>query len=90
MNKTELTKAVADKAGLTQQDAKKAIDATIDAIIEALKTGDKVALVGFGTFAVSERGARQGINPQTKAVIEIAAKKQAKFKAGKELDEAIQ
>ena len=90
MNKTELTKAVAAKAGLTQADAKKAIDATLEAITEALKAGDKVALIGFGTFAVATREARQGINPQTKAVIEIAAKKQAKFKAGAELDKAVQ
>lgn len=90
MNKTELTKAVAAKAGLTQVDAKKAIDATIDAITEALKAGDKVALIGFGTFSVSERPERQGINPQTKAVIKIAAKKQPKFKAGAELDAAVQ
>ncbi len=90
MNKTELTKAVAAKAGLTQVDAKKAIDATIDVITKVLKAGDKVALIGFGTFAVSERPARQGINPQTKAVIKIAAKKQAKFKAGAELDAAVQ
>ncbi|MBQ7496029.1 MAG: HU family DNA-binding protein [Bacteroidaceae bacterium] len=90
MNKTELTKAVAAKAGLTQVDAKKAIDATIESITEALKAGDKVALIGFGTFAVAQREARQGINPQTKAVIKIAAKKQAKFKAGAELDAAIQ
>ena len=89
MNKTELTKAIAAKAGLTQVDAKKALDATIDAITAALKAGDKVALIGFGTFAVAERPARQGINPQTKQVIEIAAKKQAKFKAGAELDAAI-
>ena len=89
MNKTELTKAIAAQAGLTQVDAKKALDATIAAITKALKDGDKVALIGFGTFAVSERPARQGINPQTKAVIKIAAKKQAKFKAGAELADAL-
>ena len=90
MNKTELTKAVAAKAGLTQVDSKKAIDATLAAITEALKAGDKVALIGFGTFAVAKRPARAGINPLTKAPIKIAAKKQAKFKAGAELDAAIQ
>ncbi|MBR1682517.1 MAG: HU family DNA-binding protein [Bacteroidaceae bacterium] len=90
MNKTELTSAIAAKAGLSKVDAKKALDAAIEAITEALKAGDKVALIGFGTFAVAERGERQGINPQTKQAIKIAAKKQAKFKAGAELDAAIQ
>jgi DNA-binding protein HU-beta len=90
MNKTDLTNAIAAKAGLTKADAKKALEATIEAITEALKAGEKVALIGFGTFAVSERGARTGINPQNKAVINIAAKKLAKFKAGAELDAAIQ
>lgn len=90
MNKTDLTNAIAAKAGLTKVDAKKALDATIAAITEALKGGDKVALIGFGTFAVAERPAREGINPQTKAPIKIAAKKLAKFKAGAELDAAIQ
>ena len=90
MNKTELTNIIADKAGLTKADAKKALDATIDAITQALKDGDKVSLIGFGTFAVSERPEREGINPQTKAPIKIIAKKLAKFKAGAELDAAIQ
>lgn len=90
MNKTELSKTVAVKAGLTQAQAKKAVDAAIEAITEALKTGDKVALIGFGTFSVAERPEREGINPLTKAPIKIAAKKQAKFKAGAELDAAIQ
>ena len=89
MNKTELTNAIAAKAGLTKADAKKALEATIEAISEALKAGDKVALVGFGTFAVSERPAREGINPATKAKIKIAAKKVAKFKAGAELADAL-
>ena len=62
MNKTDLTNAIAAKAGLTKVDAKKALDATIDAITEALKAGEKVALIGFGTFAVVEREARQGVN----------------------------
>jgi DNA-binding protein HU-beta len=90
MNKTDLTNAIAAKAGLTKVDAKKALDATIDAITEALKAGEKVALIGFGTFAVVEREARQGVNPRSGEAIEIAAKKLAKFKAGAELDAAIQ
>jgi DNA-binding protein HU-beta len=90
MNKTELTSAVAAKAGLTKVDAKKAIDATIAAITEALKAGDKVALIGFGTFAINKRPERQGVNPQTGKAIKIAAKKLAKFKAGAELEAAIQ
>ena len=89
MNKTELVGYIAAKAGLSKADSKKALDATIEAIAEALKAGEKVSLVGFGTFAVAERPARQGINPATKAPISIAAKKVAKFKAGADLDGAI-
>ena len=89
MNKGEFVKAIADKAGLTQADAKKAVDATLEVITEALKAGDKVALVGFGTFSVAEKAARTGINPSTKKAIKIAAKKVAKFKAGAELAEAV-
>ena len=89
MNKTELVSSIAEKSGLSKVDAKKALDATIATIANALKAGDKVALVGFGTFAVAERLERQGINPATKAPITIAAKKVAKFKAGAELDSAI-
>jgi len=89
MNKSELVSAIAAKAGLSKVDAKKALDATVEAISEALKAGDKVALVGFGTFSVAERGAREGINPLTKQKITIAAKKSAKFKAGAELTEAL-
>ena len=74
---------------MSKVDAKKALDATIATIADALKAGDKVALVGFGTFAVAERPERQGINPATKAPITIAAKKVAKFKAGADLDSAI-
>ena len=70
-------------------DSKKALEGTIDAITAALKEGDKIALVGFGTFSVEERAARTGINPATREKIEIAAKKVAKFKAGAELSEAI-
>ena len=81
MNKTELVNAVASKAGLTKVDAKKALDATVEAIVEAVKKGDKVALVGFGTFAKTKRAARQGVNPATGAKIKIAAKEVFKFKA---------
>jgi DNA-binding protein HU-beta len=89
MNKSELVAAVAAKAGLSKVDAKKAVDAVVASVTEALKAGDKVALVGFGTFSVAERAARQGINPATKAKITIPAKKTAKFKAGAELNAAI-
>ena len=85
MNKTELVSAIAEKAGLTKVDAKNALDATLDAISEALAQGDKIALVGFGTFSVAEKGSRTGINPATKAKIEIPARKAVKFKAGAEL-----
>lgn len=89
MNKTELVSSIAEKAGLSKADSKKALDACVEAIVEALKSGDKVSLVGFGTFAISERPARQGINPLTKAPITIAAKKVAKFKAGADLENAV-
>lgn len=89
MNKNELVSAVAEKAGLTKVDAKKAIDATTAVIADALKAGDKVALIGFGTFSVAERGERKGINPATGAAITIAAKKAAKFKGGAELTAAL-
>ncbi len=89
MNKSELVAAVAVKAGLSKVDAKKAVEAVTATIAETLKAGDKVALVGFGTFSVAERAARQGINPLTKQKITIAAKKSAKFKAGAELNAAL-
>ena len=89
MNKTELIEKIAAGAGLSKADAKKALDATTAAIKDALVAGDKIQLVGFGTFSVNERPARTGINPSTKAKIQIAAKKVAKFKAGAELSEAI-
>ncbi|MCI5647220.1 MAG: HU family DNA-binding protein [Bacteroidales bacterium] len=88
MNKTELVNAIA-AAGLTKADSKKALDATLAAISGALKAGDKVALLGFGTFAITERPARTGINPANKQKIEIPAKKVIKFKAGAELAEAV-
>lgn len=89
MTKTDLVSAIAEKAGLSKADAKKAVDACVESIIDALKGGDKVSLIGFGTFAVAERPARQGINPSNKQPITIAAKKVAKFKAGAALDAAI-
>ena len=89
MNKTELIYKIAEGAGLTKADAKKALEATTAAIKDALVAGDKVALIGFGTFSVNERPAREGINPATKQKITIAAKKVAKFKAGADLDEAL-
>ena len=85
MNKTELVAKIAEGAGLSKVDAKKALDATLEAITNAVKEGDKVALVGFGTFDVTERAERQGINPATKETITIPAKKVVKFKAGADL-----
>ena len=89
MNKSELVEKIAAGAGISKVDAKKAIDATVAAIKDALAAGDKVALVGFGTFSVNERPAREGINPSTKEKISIAAKKVAKFKPGAELNDAL-
>jgi DNA-binding protein HU-beta len=89
MNKSELVEKIAAGAGLSKADAKKALDATVAAIKDALIAGDKIALVGFGTFSASERPAREGINPATKQKIQIAAKKVAKFKAGAELTDAM-
>jgi DNA-binding protein HU-beta len=89
MNKSELIEKIAAGAGLSKADAKKALDATVAAITDALAAGDKISLVGFGTFSVSERPAREGINPATKEKIKIAAKKVAKFKPGAELAAAI-
>ncbi|MBR1932758.1 MAG: HU family DNA-binding protein [Prevotella sp.] len=89
MNKTELVEKIAAGAGISKVDAKKALDATVAAIKDALIAGDKISLVGFGTFAISERPAREGINPATKEKIQIAAKKVAKFKAGAELADAL-
>ncbi len=85
MNKTDLVNAIAEKSGLSKADAKNALDATIAALSDALVAGDKIALVGFGTFSVTEKGARTGINPATKQKIEIPARKAVKFKAGAEL-----
>lgn len=85
MNKTELINAIAAGTGLSKADAAKALNATTATIADALKTGDKVALVGFGTFAPAERPARTGKNPRTGEIIEIPAKKVVKFKAGADL-----
>lgn len=89
MNKAELIDAIASGSGLTKADAKKALDAFIGATTGALKAGDRVALVGFGSFSVSEREARKGRNPQTGKEITIPAKKVVKFKAGAELSAAV-
>ena len=85
MNKAELISAMAAEAGLSKVESKKALDAFIVSVTKALKAGDKVSLVGFGTFSVVERAERTGINPATKKTIQIPAKKVAKFKAGYEL-----
>jgi DNA-binding protein HU-beta len=89
VNKTELTDAIAADAGLSKADAGKALDATLNAVTDALKGGDSVSLVGFGTFQVKERAARSGRNPQTGATIQIAAAKVPGFKAGKALKDAV-
>lgn len=85
MNKTDLINAIAAEAGLSKADAAKALNATTATIANAVKAGDKVALVGFGTFAPTERPARTGKNPRTGEVLEIPAKKVVKFKAGSDL-----
>jgi DNA-binding protein HU-beta len=89
MNKAQLIDAMAEKAGLTKADAKKALDAFVDATGDALKQGDRVALVGFGSFSVSKRNARTGRNPQTGKEIKIPAKQVVKFKAGSELSGSV-
>lgn len=89
MNKAELVAAVAEKTGISKKDAEKNINATIDAITEALKDGDKVQLMGFGTFQVKERAARKGHNPTTKEEIDIPASRVPSFKAGKQLKDSV-
>ena len=89
MNKTELVSAVADAAELSKADAARAIDAFIEVISKTLKSGDTITLVGFGTFTVRERAARQGRNPQTGDTIKIKASKNPAFKAGKALKDAV-
>ena len=89
MNKTELVAAMAEQTQLSKKDAEAALKAFIDVVSEEMKKGEKVQLVGFGTFEVSERAAREGRNPQTGKTMTIAACKAPKFKAGKALKDAI-
>lgn len=89
MNKAELIAEVADKAGFSKKDGEKAVNAFVSAVEGALKKGDKVQLVGFGTYEVKNRAARIGRNPRTKAVIKIPASKLPVFKAGKSFKEAV-
>ncbi len=89
MNKTELVEAMASKSGLTKKGAEKALKALTDTVSEQLAKGDKIALVGFGTFEVVEKAAREGRNPSTGAKIKIAACKAPKFKAGKALKDSV-
>ncbi len=89
MNKTELIEAMAKKANLSKADAKKALEAYLNVTADALKKGDRIALIGFGTFSVQKRAARKGHNPQTGQSIKIAAKKVVKFKAGATLAKKV-
>lgn len=89
MNKTEFIAAVAEKAEISKKDSEKALKAFVDVVTEQLKAGDKVQLVGFGTFEVSERAAREGRNPQTGETMTISASKSPKFKAGKALKDLV-
>ena len=85
MNKAELIEAISNEAKITKADAQRAVDGLVDATTKALKKGDRITLVGFGSFSVAKRAARNGRNPQTGKAIKIAAKKVAKFKAGADL-----
>ena len=89
MNLNDLKAAVAEKAGISKADAGSAVSAVLDSITEALSKGDKIALVGFGNFEISERAAREGRNPATGETIQIAASKAVKFKAGKALKDSV-
>ena len=89
MNKVELIAQIAEKSGLSKKDAEKALAATVDAITEAVSNGDKVQLVGFGSFEVKQREARVGRNPKTKEAIEIPATRVPVFKAGRALKDAV-
>lgn len=89
MNKAELVADVADRAGLTKRDAEKAVNAVVDSIEDALTKGDKVSLVGFGTFEVRTRAARTGRNPRTGQSLEISSSKVPAFKAGKALKDTV-
>ena len=89
MNKADLVAAMAEKAGVSKKDAEASLKAFTDVVAEELKKGEKIQLVGFGTFEVSERAAREGRNPQSGAVMKIAASKAPKFKAGKALKDLV-
>ena len=89
MNKTELVAAIADQAEISKKDAEKALKAFTDVVAEELKKGEKIQLVGFGTFEVADRAAREGRNPQTGATMKIEASKAPKFKAGKALKDLV-
>ena len=89
MNKADLVKAIAAESGLTKKASEAALNAVVASVTKALKEGDKVALIGFGTFSVVEKAERKGVNPATGAQITIPAKKSAKFKGGKELTDAL-
>ena len=89
MSKQQLVEMIAEKAGLTKADAARALDATMESVTEALKKGEKVSLVGFGTFATSKRDAREGRNPRTGETVKIAARTAVTFKAGSKLKEAV-
>ena len=89
MNKTEFINAVAEKSGLSKVDAKKAVDAFVETVTSELKAGGKIALLGFGSFSVAEKSARKVVNPRTKEVLDIPARKVVKFKAGAELADIV-
>ena len=89
MNKTEFINAVAEQSGLSKVDSKKAVEAFIQTISNEMKEGGEVALLGFGSFSTAEKAARKGVNPKTKEVIDIPARKVVKFKAGAELTDKI-
>ncbi|MBR6329287.1 MAG: HU family DNA-binding protein [Lachnospiraceae bacterium] len=89
MNKTELISALAEKTEVSKKDAEKVVNAFVEVVGEQLKKGDKIQLIGFGTFEVAERAAREGRNPQTGKTIKIAASKSPKFKAGKALKDLV-
>ena len=89
MNKVELIAAVTEKTGMSKKDAEKAVSAVLESVVEAVSSGDKVQLVGFGTFEVRNREARTGRNPRTKVAIVIPASKQPVFKAGKSFKDAV-
>lgn len=85
MNKTEFISAIADKSGLSKANARKAVEAFFETVSDTVKNGEKVSLIGFGSFSLTERAARKGVNPQTKQPIDIPASKSVKFKAGSDL-----